>query len=383
MEALAAQRTKDGKIGNLLKAIREYLPNLHRKGGGQTSDYLVHPTALAHLRRRFNFICSTLLKNDSLADMSERSVLYFELLEWLEVSVMSIAGPAILNTSQTISNHEALASMMAMPIMMMASVVSVSGKKSTTAGGFGRRERTIIYEGSPSPRELLEAIAIQAQAALKGLESVKQPEPAAELTEEQKRMPQTAEKKLDNSSAATDENKKMLDFCHRILGTIKAIDRSLRDTKGDAFVERLHTSLPKNPSTTLEKKIIVSAGTTEEATQKTYVEWANSTRFEYCDLALPSSSGAADDVAPHFKFYYNNEARMLANADIPKRSLAIAKEVNFNRILVVRYCSLYISQLAILSTNLPVAWNSSVFLRVDETRVDIIKALITGPEGTP
>ncbi|EKM80308.1 hypothetical protein AGABI1DRAFT_57960 [Agaricus bisporus var. burnettii JB137-S8] len=349
MEALAAQRTKDGKIGNLLKAIREYLPNLHRKGGGQTSDYLVHPTALAHLRRRFNFICSTLLKNDSLADMSERSVLYFELLEWLE----------------TISNHEALASMMAMPIMMMASVVSVSGKKSTTAGGFGRRERTIIYEGSPSPRELLEAIAIQAQAALKGLESVKQPEPAAELTEEQKRMPQTAEKKLDNSSAATDENKKMLDFCHRILGTIKAIDRSLRDTKGDAFVERLHTSLPKNPSTTLEKKIIVSAGTTEEATQKTYVEWANSTRFEYCDLALPSSSGATDDVAPHFKFYYNNEARMLANADIPKRSLAIAKE------------------LAILSTNLPVAWNSSVFLRVDETRVDIIKALITGPEGTP
>jgi hypothetical protein len=86
LEAWAAQKAKDVKIGNLLKAIREYLPNLHRKGGGQTSDYLVHPTALSHLRRRFNFICSTLLKNDSLADMSERSVLYFELLEWLEVS---------------------------------------------------------------------------------------------------------------------------------------------------------------------------------------------------------------------------------------------------------------------------------------------------------
>ncbi|KAG8691835.1 hypothetical protein FRC08_010077 [Ceratobasidium sp. 394] len=56
---------------------------------------------------------------------------------------------------------------------------------------------------------------------------------------------------------------------------------------------------------------------------------------------------------------------MLANADIPKRSLAIAKE------------------LAVLTTNLPVAWNSSVFLRVDESRVDVIKALITGPEGTP
>lgn len=36
-----------------------------------------------------------------------------------------------------------------------------------------------------------------------------------------------------------------------------------------------------------------------------------------------------------------------------------------------------------LTTNLPIAWGSSVFLRVDETRVDIIKCLITGPEGTP
>lgn len=349
LEAWAAQKSKDAKIGNLLATIREYLPNLHRKGGGQTSDYLVHPTALAHLRRRFNFICSTLLKNDSLADMSERSVLYFELLEWLE----------------TISNHEALATMMAMPIMMMVSVASVSGKKSTSDGGFGRRERTIIYEGSPSPRELLEAIAIQAQAALKGLESVKLPEPTGELTEEQKRMPHAAGKRPEQENAVSDENKKMLDFCHRIMNTIKAIDRSLRDTKGDEFVNRLHSSLPQNPSTAADKKVIqIAAGATEEAMQKAYLEWATSTRFEYCDLTIQKAEGS-EDQTPHYKFYYNNEARMLANADIPKRSLAIAKE------------------LAILSTNLPVAWDSSIILRVDETRVDVIKALITGPEGTP
>lgn len=40
-------------------------------------------------------------------------------------------------------------------------------------------------------------------------------------------------------------------------------------------------------------------------------------------------------------------------------------------------------QLAVLTTNLPVDWNSSIFLRVDESRVDVIKVLITGPEGTP
>ena len=85
LKALAAQRMKDEMIGKILCAIRVYLPNLNREGGGRTSDYLVHPTALAHLRRRFNYVCSNLLRNDSLADMSERSVLYFELLEWLEV----------------------------------------------------------------------------------------------------------------------------------------------------------------------------------------------------------------------------------------------------------------------------------------------------------
>lgn len=75
---------KDEKIGKLLTEIGVYLPSLNREGH-HPSDFLPHPTALAHLRRRFNYVSSTLLRNDSLADMSERSVLYFKLLEWLEV----------------------------------------------------------------------------------------------------------------------------------------------------------------------------------------------------------------------------------------------------------------------------------------------------------
>lgn len=81
-QALAAQHTRDKKISQTLQDIRTYLPSVKR---GRTSDYLVHPTTLAHLRRRFNYICSALLRNDSLTDMSDRSVLYFELFEWLEV----------------------------------------------------------------------------------------------------------------------------------------------------------------------------------------------------------------------------------------------------------------------------------------------------------
>ena len=86
VEAMTLQRVRDKRIGDLLREIRYYLPCVQREGGGRTSDYLVHPTTLAHLRRRFNFVSSSLLRNDSLSDMSDRAVLYFELFEWLEVS---------------------------------------------------------------------------------------------------------------------------------------------------------------------------------------------------------------------------------------------------------------------------------------------------------
>ncbi|KAF8655221.1 hypothetical protein AX16_003128 [Volvariella volvacea WC 439] len=347
LQAQAQQKLKDEKLGKLLANIRVYLPNLHREKGGQASDYLVHPTALAHLRRRFNFVCSALLRNDSLADMSERSVLYFELMEWLG----------------TVSSHEALASMMAMPIMV-ASTKSVTPRRSSRA----TRERTVIYEGSASPRELLENIAIQAQAAMKGLERGKASEaPPEELTEEQKRMTTDVKGKVKESTPPPEENRRLFDFCRRILATVEAIDRSLRETKGDGFVERLHASLPRLASATemSTEHVRIDANASEETTQKTYIDWATRARFEYCDLSLPRAGDEDEDSPPHYKFYYDNDARMLASSDIPKRSLAIAKE------------------LAILTTNLPVAWDSSIFLRVDETRVDIIKALITGPEGTP
>ncbi|KAH7887767.1 hypothetical protein F5I97DRAFT_1805231 [Phlebopus sp. FC_14] len=350
IEAQAQQRAKDEKIGSLLSQIRVYLPSLRREGGALTSDYMVHPTALAHLRRRFNYLCSTLLRNDSLTDMSDRSILYFELFEWLE----------------TISNHEALASMMAMPIMVATSIKSVATKK-LAKGKSLMRERTIIYEGSAGPRELLEAVVIQAQAAIKGLDGRKTAEREdEEMTEEQKRKTTKGKgKEKEPSPALSDENQKLLAFCQRILATANAIDRSLRETKGVAFVDRLHASLPKINNTSTFDHTTIRTGETEEELRKTYVEWATAARFEYCDLSMPDGDISDGDTIPHYKSHFNSEARMLANSEIPKRSLAIAKE------------------LAVLTTNLPVAWDSSIFMRVDENRVDIIKALIIGPEGTP
>ncbi|CAE6419099.1 unnamed protein product [Rhizoctonia solani] len=358
MEAMQSQKARDTKMAGLMAEVREFLPSLQRKGGVQTSDYLVHPSALAHLRRRFNWIGSTLLRNDSLTDMSDRSVLYFELFSWLE----------------TISNHEALASMMAMPIMVVASIkpkAPIAGSGSRPA----QRERIIMYEGSSGPRELLESIVIQAQAAIKGLEGMKpaDTEHPGEMTETEKRMTASEKgKQKELVDAVPDENLNLLRFCERILSAAAGIDRSLRETKGDDFVNRLHASLPKaaggGPSSSSGGRPAIVPGESDDETIQIYESWANNCRFEYCDLSIPAPApkeGENTLSTPSYKFYFNNDARMLANADIPKRSLAIAKE------------------LAVLTTNLPVAWGSSVFLRVDESRVDVIKALITGPEGTP
>lgn len=212
-----------------------------------------------------------------------------------------------------------------MPIMAVASVKAVKKKTNSSI-----RERTILYEGSSSPRELLEGLAIQAQAALKGLERPKSAiETPTELTEEQKRMTVDLKgKSKEVVTATSDENQKLLDFCNRILSTTAAIDRSLRETKGDKFVTRLQASLPKIYTASSASDIKIDVGSTEESAKKAYLEWAIRVRFEYCDLTIPSTSTTeGEDQQPHFKFYYNNEARMLANSDIPKRSLAIAKEV--------------------------------------------------------
>lgn len=122
-----------------------------------------------------------------------------------------------------------------------------------------------------------------------------------------------------------------------ILNTARAIDRSLRETKGDAFVDRLHASLPRiSTSTSSDDAVPVVAGETVEETRKSYLEWATRVRFEYCDLSLPASADTVNIIGkdgprgvqiPNYMFHYNNEARMLIHSDIPKRSLAIAKEV--------------------------------------------------------
>lgn len=152
-------------------------------------------------------------------------------------------------------------------------------------------------------------------------------------------------------------------FSDRILSTARAIDRSLRETKGDAFVERLYASLPRIPRKAKPKASTAGAsssqvdGFTGEVEEnraptlssnaseadaiKAYEDWATNVRFEYCDLSIQPSAAVLEarqrridegqaptvDDSPSYMSAYNQEARMLTNSDIPKRNLAIAKEV--------------------------------------------------------
>lgn len=51
-------------------------------------------------------------------------------------------------------------------------------------------------------------------------------------------------------------------------------------------------------------------------------------RFEYCDLTITTTATTENaDQIVNYKHYFNNEVRMLSSANIPKRSVAIAKEV--------------------------------------------------------
>lgn len=81
-------------------------------------------------------------------------------------------------------------------------------------------------------------------------------------------------------------------------------------------------------------------------------------RFEWCSLLNP-----ADET--EYLHAYREEAKLLTGTVLPGRLASIATE------------------LGSLAQNVPSSWGASIFLRVDDERIDLIKAMLVGPAGTP
>lgn len=96
--------------------------------------------------------------------------MYLELIEWLLVGIIcaeiSRSADAVF-LIQAIARHEALASMLAMPHMRPAEM------RNEAHDNIGRVETAITYEGTASPRELLERINIQCSSFVVSIEAMK------------------------------------------------------------------------------------------------------------------------------------------------------------------------------------------------------------------
>jgi hypothetical protein len=109
---------------------------------------------------------------------------------------------------QTLSKHESLGGALAMPQMTRLSATLLPPKTTTTPSGKRRPlERTVVFEGAPGPRELLENLVIQATAAKKGFlmmgrKKVEGFDDDGEMTEETKRMSEAERKELKEKMEA-------------------------------------------------------------------------------------------------------------------------------------------------------------------------------------
>ncbi|CAD6959755.1 unnamed protein product [Tilletia controversa] len=373
--AALKQQENDRALAEGLASLRTYLPTFSRSPAAVKSDYMPHSTTLAHLRRRLLPIASKLLSSDSFVDMTERRILYDELFLWL----------------QLMSDNETLAPLVAQPIMLNRhdEVKTINSGKS--------REKHTRYEGSAGPRELLQSIVKQCTTVLDRMErqeKAKAKAGEANKTEAQKvegaskmgagkdqsgengtKKEEKKDEKKDEKSKKKEESEadKLIAFCTAIIETTNKIDTLLRKTKGDAMVDKMLGLIAPSSDTALEAVVKADEdGEVEDQPaekRRAYEAWAKTQIFADADLTVdqessPAGLPVASSSSLRWRHVFHAEISN-SRGDDSKRTMAIAKE------------------LASLQVSLPALWHGSIFLRVDESRIDVLKACIVGPEGSP
>ena len=110
---------------------------------------------------------------------------------------------------------------------------------------------------------------------------------------------------------------------------------------------------------TYQKGEELSGNVVSKAVGKDYMSQMGPLQFASWKL-VTETNGTVSFTHP---FYWSS--RVQTNINNPKRARRLAQEIST------------------LATSLPLSTSSSVFVRVDEDRLDVMKVLITGPEDTP
>jgi len=128
----------------------------------------------------------------------------------------------------------------------------------------------------------------------------------------------------------------------------------------NATFETVETNL--KPS--LEEQIIPDedADNLDENSEKKYCEILKEYQFDSFSIVTENENGT---LRVNLPYYYEASLNEPANFNNSNRSKRLAQET------------------VTISNSLPISYSSTVFVRCDEERLDVMKVLITGPQDTP
>ncbi|KAJ3338822.1 Baculoviral IAP repeat-containing protein 6 [Gonapodya sp. JEL0774] len=325
----------DADASKCLDALCAFLPNSSRPA---IADLLPHE-CLPELLTKSIFIqlVTAYLRNDSLLDITARFSFYSRVLKVLDALTCHEVLLPILSDSFPDPAHSAPSGAQVSPSSSSVDPPpSKSSRKSraaqsksqeieTDGGSSNIRPPSAVVERTVPLKTLLGSLVRQADIFIKA---------ASASVGEDAQTVEALSLALDLRTMSEGLTQKIQEF-HELRGVAE-------DAHGD------HDS---------SRKATVEGVSVEEE----YIRLLKPLAFDQCTIL----SGDEVTASSHQPAYGAKTAQLFTNSAPGKRTLHIAKEM------------------ATLSTSLPISKSSSIFVRIDEDRVDRMRALISGPDGTP
>ncbi|KAL8592605.1 hypothetical protein ACOMHN_026535 [Nucella lapillus] len=135
------------------------------------------------------------------------------------------------------------------------------------------------------------------------------------------------------------------------------------DIQETAEIVRLATQRLKDAEDHLDghSESAINGASAAQTTEERYLALMGPLQFDTYELVTDEGKGLKFNIPHHFE----SNVKASGAFNNPSRTRRLAQEA------------------VTLSTSLPLSYNSSVFVRCDEERLDIMKVLITGPSDTP